>query len=130
MQYTLAIYGAPYSTQACQTALNFSHAALNRGHTIYRVFLYQDAVHTASSLAVPPQDEIDLYQEWQQLATHYDIDMVVCISAALRRGMLDQAESERYKKNHFNLADGFTISGLGQLVDGAIQSDRLITFGG
>ena len=130
MQYTLAIYGAPYSTQACQTAFNFSCAALNRGHTIYRVFFYQDAVHTASSLAVPPQDEIHLYRQWQQLASHYDIDMVVCISAALRRGMLDKAESERYEKGHSNLADGFSLSGLGQLVDGAIQSDRFITFGG
>ncbi|GAA4648169.1 sulfurtransferase complex subunit TusD [Kistimonas scapharcae] len=129
MQYTLAIYGAPYSSQACQTALNFARAAINRGHTIYRVFLYQDAVHTASTLAVPPQDEPHLYAEWETLAKDHDIDMVVCISAALRRGVLDETESDRYDKPHPNMSSAFSVSGLGQLVDGAIHCDRLITFG-
>ncbi len=37
---------------------------------------------------------------------------------ALRRGIVDQ-----------NLAEGFRISGLGQLVESGIQADRLVTFG-
>ena len=110
MQYTLAIYGAPYSSQACQTALNFARAAIYRGHNIYRVFFYQDAVHTASSLAVPPQDESHLYSEWETLAKTHNIDMVVCISAALRRGILDEAECDRYEKVHSNISPAFTIS--------------------
>ena len=129
MQYTLAIYGAPYSCQACQTALNFARAALHRGHSIYRVFFYQDGVHTASTLAEPPQDEAHLYAEWEALANDHNIDMVVCISAALCRGVLDDNESERYDKLHTNMSPAFTVSGLGQLVDGAIHGDRLITFG-
>ncbi|WP_211830541.1 sulfurtransferase complex subunit TusD [Kistimonas asteriae] len=129
MQYTLAIYGAPYSSQACQTALNFARAAIHRGHSIYRVFFYQDGVHTASTLAVPPQDESHLYAEWEALAKDHSIDMVICISAALRRGVLDEAESERYEKPHANMSPAFTVSGLGQLIDGAIHGDRLMTFG-
>jgi tRNA 2-thiouridine synthesizing protein D len=43
---------------------------------------------------------------------------VVCVAAALRRGIVEQ-----------NLAQGFRISGLGQLVESAIQSDRLVVFG-
>ena len=56
--------------------------------------------------------------------------MVVCIAAALKRGILNQEEAERYEKPAHNLRDGFAISGLGQLVDAALMSDRLITFGG
>jgi tRNA 2-thiouridine synthesizing protein D len=58
------------------------------------------------------------------------MDLVVCIAAALRRGVLNQEEAERYEKSTHNLAQEFNISGLGQLVDAAVNSDRLITFGG
>jgi tRNA 2-thiouridine synthesizing protein D len=43
---------------------------------------------------------------------------VVCVAAALRRGIV--ADS---------LAPGFRISGLGQLIDAGIKSDRLVVFG-
>jgi tRNA 2-thiouridine synthesizing protein D len=46
------------------------------------------------------------------------VDLVVCVAAALRRGIVDE-----------NLAKGFRISGLGQLVESAIQADRLVVFG-
>ena len=36
---------------------------------------------------------------------------------------------ERNGKDATNIADGFRISGLGQLVEGAIESDRLVVFG-
>lgn len=129
MRYTLLIHGAPYTSQACQTALNFARATICRGHAIYRVFFYQDGVHTASILAVPPQDESHLYAEWELLANNHNIDMVICVSAALRRGILDKAESERHEKPHANASPAFTVSGLGQLIDSAVHSDRLVTFG-
>ena len=78
---------------------------------------------------MPPQDESHLYAEWEALAKDHSIDMAICISAALRRGILDEAESERYEKPHANMSPAFTVSGLGQLIDGAIHGDRLMTFG-
>jgi len=57
------------------------------------------------------------------------IDAVVCIAAGLRRGVLDEVEQERYEKTGNNLSKGFTLSGLGQLIDAGTNSDRLITFG-
>ena len=38
-------------------------------------------------------------------------------------------ESRRYGKDGDNLADGFDLSGLGQLVASAVESDRVVTFG-
>jgi len=68
--------------------------------------------------------------QWQALARDHDIDLVVCIAAALRRGVLDESEQSRYEKPANNLAAGFVLGGLGQLLDAAVSSDRLITFGG
>lgn len=130
MIFSLAIYAAPYTSQASDSAYRFALALLENGHTLYRVFFYQDGVHTASSLNTPPQDEIHFTHSWQALAQQHNIDLVVCIAAALKRGLLNQQEAARYDKPSFNLAEGFEISGLGQLVDAAVISDRLITFGG
>lgn len=130
MIFSLAIYAPPYSSQASDSAYRYALALLEKGHTLYRVFFYHDAVHTASSLVTPPQDEIHLTQNWQSIAQKHNIDLVVCIAAALKRGLLNQQEANRYEKPAANLAEGFEISGLGQLVDAAVISDRLITFGG
>jgi tRNA 2-thiouridine synthesizing protein D len=130
MIFSLAVYAAPYSSQASHSAYRFALALLENGHTLYRVFFYHDAVHTASTLTTPPQDEINFTQNWQTLAQQHKVDLVVCIAAALKRGLLNQQEATRYEKPAFNLAEGFEISGLGQLLDAAVISDRLITFGG
>ncbi|HSC66408.1 MAG TPA: sulfurtransferase complex subunit TusD [Cellvibrio sp.] len=129
MIFSLAVYSAPYSSQASYSAYRFTVALLNQGHTLHRIFFYQDGVHNGTSLATPPQDEFNLQNAWQNLAKHYQLDLVVCISAALRRGVLNDGEAKRYNKTSYNLAQEFTISGLGQLIEAAAVSDRLISFG-
>ena len=129
MKYSLASYGAPYASQAADTAFSFAEAAIARDHEIYRLFFYLDGVHNASSLATPPQDESNLPARWRELVEAHNIDAVVCIAAGLRRGVLDEVEQQRYEKTGSNLNDGFTLSGLGQLIDAGTHSDRLITFG-
>lgn len=129
MIFSLAIYSAPYSSQASYSAYQFAQALLQQEHQLHRIFFYQDGVYNASSLCAPPQDETNLTAAWATLATKYRIDMVVCVAAALRRGILDKEEAERYSKPANNLASPFSISGLGQLLEAAVVSDRLITFG-
>jgi len=129
MIFSLAVYSAPYSSQASYSAYQFAQALLQAGHKLHRIFFYQDGVHNASSLCSPPQDEQNLAANWQALAQRHQVDMVVCVAAALRRGVLNKEEAERYKKNTHNLAEPFTIGGLGQLVEAAVVSDRLVTFG-
>lgn len=129
MKFSLAIYAAPYSAQGSDSAYRFAKAVLAEGHSLYRIFFYQDGIHNASALTAPPQDESNIPARWQALAAKHEIDLVVCIAAALRRGILDTSEADRYEKPAVNLAQGFTIGGLGQLLDAAVVSDRLITFG-
>jgi tRNA 2-thiouridine synthesizing protein D len=129
MKFAILILGSPYSTQAPVTALHFCRAALAEGHEIYRVFLYGEGVHLATRLATPPQDELNIYNDWAKFVDEHKIDLVTCIAAAARRGIIDSAEAKRHEKDSDNMMAAYELSGLGQLVDTQIHADRLITFG-
>ena len=129
MKFTIAIHTAPTSQQGSYSALRFAQAALAAGHEIYRLFFYADGVHNATALTVAPQDEFDIPDAWQQLIQENQLDAVVCIAAALKRGVVDGTEAARYTKPAHNLHPSFELSGLGQLLDAAVHSDRVITFG-
>ncbi|MFV8782768.1 sulfurtransferase complex subunit TusD [Microbulbifer sp. SA54] len=130
MKFTLVIYGAPHTSEGAASALRFARALLEAGHTLYRVFFYADGIHNGSALAAPPQDEQDLLGQWQQLQQAHQLDLVVCIAAAQRRGLLSDSEASRLEKPAANLAEGFELAGLGQLAEAGAVSDRLVTFGG
>jgi tRNA 2-thiouridine synthesizing protein D len=118
MKLGIMINEGPYTHQASDTAYLFAKAAIEKGHKIHRVFFYHDGVYNANRLAEPPQDDRHVINRWQKLAKDHHIDLVVCVAAALRRGIKDE-----------NLQEGFRISGLGQLIETGIQTDRLVTFG-
>ncbi len=129
MKFGIVINEGPYTHQSSDSALQFVKVALEKGHEIFRVFFYHDGVNNGTSLSVPPQDDRNLTKEWSDLAESHGLDLVVCVAAAQRRGMLDEDEMKRHGKNASNLANGFRISGLGQLIEAGIQADRLVTFG-
>lgn len=129
MKIGVVISEGPYTHQAADTAYHFVKAALAGGHEVPRVFFYHDGVNVSSRLTIPPQDERHIQNNWTALAQEHEIDLVVCIAAAQRRGLLDENEANRQGKDANNIADGFRISGLGQLIEMGIQTDRLVTFG-
>ncbi|MBK8457598.1 MAG: sulfurtransferase complex subunit TusD [Phyllobacteriaceae bacterium] len=129
MKFGIVVNEGPYTHQASDTAYNFTKAALEKGHEIIRVFFYHDGVNNATRLTVPPQDDRNLQKLWSELAEAHKLDMVVCIAAAQRRGILDENEAKRQGKDADNIAPAFRISGLGQLIDAGIKADRLVTFG-
>ncbi|AOS98048.1 Putative sulfurtransferase DsrE [Microbulbifer aggregans] len=130
MIFSLVVYSAPHASESAATALRFARAVVDAGHQLYRVFFYADGVHNGSALAAPPQDEKDLLTPWQELKQEHGVDLVVCIAAAQRRGVLSDSEAERLERPAANLADGFEMGGLGQLADATAHSDRVVTFGG
>jgi len=128
MRISIAVHGAPYSTEAPFTALRFARAALAAGHDIQRVFFYHDGIHTASALTVPPQDEASPVPAWVELAELNGIELAVCIAAALKRGVVDADEQRRYELPGYNVHPAFAIVGLGQLLEAIGSSDRFVTF--
>jgi tRNA 2-thiouridine synthesizing protein D len=129
MKFSILINEGPYTHQASDTAYQFAKAVLAKGHEIFRIFFYNDGVNNATRLTTPPQDDRNIVNRWSKLAEEHKLDMVVCVAAAQRRGIVDEGEAKRNGKDATNLAAGFRISGLGQLVEAGIQSDRLVTFG-
>jgi len=129
MKFTIQVNEGPYTHQSSDSAYHFTKAALEKGHEIFRVFFYHDGVNNATRLTTPPQDDRNVITPWSELAEKHNLDMVVCVAAAQRRGIADADESKRNGKDADNLAPGFRISGLGQLIEGGIQSDRLVVFG-
>jgi tRNA 2-thiouridine synthesizing protein D len=129
MKFAIALF-APSHAPSSRRALRFAQAALDGGHEIARLFFYQDGVHSAAANVVSPQDELNLAGEWREFVQQHRLDAVVCIAAALRRGVLNAEEARRYDKPAANLEAPWELSGLGQLHEAAQMADRLVCFGG
>jgi tRNA 2-thiouridine synthesizing protein D len=130
MMYSLLVLSSPTSGHGAMTAANFARSAIDRGHAVHRVFFLDEGTRTGSAMAVFPQDEADRLQPWVELAEQQGVELILCISSALKQGMLDETEAKRHDRSGPSIHPAFVISGLGQLVDAAVSSDRLITFGG
>lgn len=130
MRYALLVLESPAAGTSSQAALRFARAAVARGHQVARVFFYGDGVAAGNSNSCPPQDEADHVAAWRDFALAGGTELVVCIAAALRRGVLDAGEAERYERAAANLDPAFVLSGLGQLAEAVLDADRLVTFGG
>ena len=129
MKFALMVNEGPYTHQSSDTAWQFAKAALASGHEIFRVFFYHDGVNNGTRFTAPPQDDRHIVNRWSELAEEYGLDLVVCVAAAQRRGIIDADEAKRHGKDGDNIAPGFRISGLGQLIEAGIEADRLLQFG-
>ena len=129
MKFSILINEGPYTHQASDSAYHFTAAALRADHEIVRVFFYHDGVYNGTRLSVPPQDDRNVSERWSALGQEHSLELILCVAAAQRRGLLDEDEAKRAGKDSNNIAPGFEISGLGQLIDAGIQADRLIVFG-
>ncbi|MCP8465887.1 sulfurtransferase complex subunit TusD [Pseudomonas sp. ZM23] len=129
MKFVIALFSPPHSP-AARRALRFAEAALAGGHEITRLFFYQDGVYSASANTVTAQDELDVATAWSRFVADNQLDGVVCIAAALRRGVLNAEEAQRYSRPAANLQARWDLSGLGQLHEATQLADRLVCFGG
>ncbi|MES3041731.1 MAG: sulfurtransferase complex subunit TusD [Pseudomonadota bacterium] len=136
MRLSLYITAAPEQESAFR-AWQFAQAAVAAGHQLERIFFAGAGVQHGQSLAAPGRDEVSLTQRWQQLqqqvqalpdASELSCELVLCVSAALRHGVLDAENAQRWEKPAVSLAPGFVISGLGQLAEAQLAADRLIQF--
>lgn len=118
MKFGIMVNEGPFTHQASDTAYRFAKAAIDKGHTVLRVFFYYDGVNNANKLSEPQSDDRNLVKLWGELATEHGVDLVICVAASLKRGIKEEI-----------LAEGFRISGLGQLIEVSLAADRTITFG-
>lgn len=129
MKYAIQINASPNQSNGGETAYQFIKAALEGGHDIVRVFFYKEGIYHAFQYITPPDDEINPVKRWSDLAEKYQVDLVVCISAAQRRGLLEPIEAKRQGKTECDVAEGFRVAGLGLWVEAMLSADRFLEFG-
>lgn len=129
MKFTIAISASPQCA-ASRRALYFAKAVLSQGHIIERLFFYKEGVYNAVNNTVSAQDELNMAEQWHEFIVKHKLDAVICIASALKRGLLDVVEAQRYNKTAITIDKPWLLSGLGQLHDAIQQSDRFISFGG
>lgn len=113
MIFTLLVTASPNKSL---TAYEFSKAILNKNHHINKIFFHQDGIYHADTTN-------NSYTLWQTIAKQYPLDLAVCVGSATQREILDEFHNKTKK-----LADGFKITGLAELMEAMIHSERLITF--
>ncbi|CAN6960754.1 sulfurtransferase complex subunit TusD [Psychrobacter okhotskensis] len=96
--------------------------------TTLSVFFYADGAHTANRLRWQSAEQIDLTQQWQNLAKQYQLPLPVCVSTALSRGVSDSENGTRHQLEGDNLAAGFSLVGLSELAMMMQSNCRLIQF--
>jgi len=127
MKINLLVSGGLYTQQSGYSAWRFCRAALDAGHEISQVFFYQDGVTQGSALAAPLNDEFDMLAAWLELSEG-GVELVVCVSAGERRGMVGQDQVNELGMEQYNLHSAFTVAGLGVLHQASLDADRTVTF--
>ncbi|OAT29319.1 TusD family tRNA 5-methylaminomethyl-2-thiouridine synthase [Buttiauxella brennerae ATCC 51605] len=128
MRFAILVTGPAYGTQQASSALQFSQAVIAQGHTLESIFFYREGVHNANLLTSPANDEFDLVRAWQQLHQQHDVELHICVAAALRRGVTDEEQATQLGQPAHNLQPGFTLSGLGALAQATLTCDRTVQF--
>lgn len=129
MIFSIVIHGTAPTSYAAHSGLKFARALVSSGHSLHRVFFYHDGVRIADGNVVLPQDETSITTQWQTFAQEQQVELNLCIAAALRRGVLNAAEQQRYDKPGANSLPEFEVVGLGQLIEACLSADRVVTFG-
>lgn len=90
------------------------------------VFFYGEGIHNANAFIQPPGDELNIVAAWQQLAEQQEVQLLVCATAAVKRGVI--TEEEAPAADAFNLKAPFIAGGLAEFSQLTQSSDHLIQF--
>ena len=123
MKFSLAIYSPPEASGNAEIALQFAAEVLRQGHSIYRLFFFNDGVLNCA------QSDLAVCQQWRQLIQQYNLDAIACVASAEKRG-LQSFDTKQTNLPAKTINPIFTIGGIAQLIDASVNSDRVITFAG
>lgn len=126
--FSLILTQSPSSNVSHYLALDFATSLLTQGHSLKRIFFYQDAVYVGLNGQTPIQGQQSLMQSWLQLSRLHNFPLQLCIANAIRRGLVNKQEQERYQLPAQTVADGFDLVGLGELAEACQEDDRVIQF--
>lgn len=125
MKLAIQINGHPGRSDAAATGYQFIKAALAKNHDVILVFFYYDGVFCGMAPPALRGEPGTPAPQWAELADTHAIDLVLCVSAAERRGLGASAADSADRPA---LMPGFRLGGLGEWVDACLRCDRFLTF--
>ncbi len=126
LNYVLVV-NSEISQQGAFSAYQFACELVKQEHQINQVFFYQ-GISITNGLVSPATNEINTTTLWTDFAKKHNVPLISCISASLRRGVVDENVAKEQKLTHANLAQGFELAGLGEFVTASAHADRLVQF--
>ncbi|MFA9485416.1 sulfurtransferase complex subunit TusD [Moraxella haemolytica] len=126
MTTLLLITNAPHSHKA-KLALDTAKKLLDAGKSV-QVFFYGDGAYTANRLLWQTADVVSVADEWVRLAQTHRLQLPVCVSTALARGITDTQNATRHELNGDNLRTPFYLVGLSELAMQIDVCDEVLQF--
>lgn len=127
-QFLIQVTCPAYGSNSAFRAIKFTETILKAGHQVPMVFFYQDGVSHANELICPASDEYNVNKNWKALSDKYGIELVCCVAAALRRGVVAETEAHEEGLTQYNVSAPFIMAGIGELVTGIEKADKVVTF--
>lgn len=121
LSYLLLVTGPAYGSQQASSAYQFA-CELVKHHQLQSIFFFQEGVYNANPFISPASDEFDLVRAWEKLAKTHQVELHLCVSAALRRGIAESKEITSTVSSSFN------ISSLSELAAFMLSCDRVVQF--
>lgn len=127
-KYSILITSAPHEGQEAQKALAFANQLLADGHDIENIFFYGSGVLHANGFMLETGDEFFPYKHFVDLAQAHTIPLLVCVTAAVKRGVVSELEAKDNGLSGSNLREPFQQVGLGAFFTALHDCDKLVQF--
>ena len=115
MKFLVIVNESPWASGLALCASRFVRAANASGHGITAIFFREDGVYNALQGEQSDAGTPDLFNTWLELASTAGTRLLLCSSSRLRR-----MES--------NPSNAFAESGLAEMFELMLQSDRVVSF--
>lgn len=114
MIYTLIVNSNHLTTG--RNALQLAQDLLAQKQQINCIYFLFDGAYVANKFIDMPTDEFDLTKAWSEFAKQNNVPLSVCAASGLRRGIIQN-----------NLAEGFYLGSIGELVESCAAADNVVT---
>jgi len=115
VKFLVIVNESPWGSTLSLSACRFVNAALDCGVAISAVYFREEGIYNSLPGEAPDAGTPDLCSAWRDLARTAGFPLLVCSSSRLRR----LAEPP---------ANGFQSSGLTEMFELVLDSDRVVTF--
>lgn len=127
-QYSVLITSSPFQGDSAFRAYQFIQGVISNGNTVNNLFFYGDGVYHTNNLMLKTGDEFYGQDAWKRLSEQHEVKLLVCITAAVKRGIVSDQEAQEHGIAQANLSAPFIQAGLGEFFTELHNCDRLVQF--